>query len=289
MRGTQGKVETFGEALSGLVPMVEALAVKSGEDAGDISGGLRRAGDIARLQQQVNQAIRGELAYPIFLLLLLGILLTAMSSYVLPIMGEILDEARWPPQAQAVAQFSRWTPFTLGVASVLLIGGGLGFLHSRSRWIGRFRDWCDQYLFPFTLYRRTTGALMLASLSALIRIGIPFSLALERLAEIGGAWERQQLMRIRNRLRRGEREGAALAIPLFDAQLRWQLELYGKLSRFSEAMETLSTRVIDHTQAQIRFSFSLVRTLLLVTIAGLILWIYSAFMAITLAARTVAG
>ena len=87
-------------------------------------------------------------------------------------------------------------------------------------------------------------------------------------------------------MRRGEREGEALATPLFDDDLRWQIQLYGQMSRFSEALDAFSTRSLGLVQARIRRSFAVLRTLLLITVAATIFWIYSAFLAITLTART---
>lgn len=286
MRGADGRVHSFSGALNGLVPVIEAVAVSSGEDAGDVADGLRRAAGIARINQEISQTIHRELAYPIALLLMLAALLVVVSTHVVPAMAEVLPEALWPSSARLVAALSRATPWLLGGGAILLGGGAIAFLALRSRWTGPLREWLDRRVFPWSLHRRTSGALILASLATLIRIGIPFSHALEKLTESGGAWERAHLARIRSRLRRGEREGEALATPLFDDDLRWQIQLYGQMSRFSEALDAFSTRSLGLVQARIRRSFAVLRTLLLITVAATIFWIYSAFLAITLTART---
>jgi len=49
MRGGQGgKAYTFGQAIHGYVPVVEAMAISSGEEAGSPAEGLHRAAQIAR-------------------------------------------------------------------------------------------------------------------------------------------------------------------------------------------------------------------------------------------------
>jgi type II secretory pathway component PulF len=286
MRGAGGAVHSLGSALHGRVPVVEGMAVRSGEDAGDVASGLARAAGIARVQQRMSQVIRGELIYPAFLLLLFALLLIGLATHVVPTLSDILPESRWPASAQAMATLARATPSLMAGIAVLGLMATVGFIAARSRWTGELRNWADRHLFPFTLHRRVSGALLLSSLGALLQIGLPFSLALSRLAEHSGAWERAQLARIRGRLRRGEREGTALAGPLFDPDLRWQLELYGRISRFSEALASFSDRALVRTEARIRSSFAVLRTLLLVVIAGLIFWVYSAFMGVTLAARS---
>lgn len=286
MRGAGNKVHTLGSALDGLVPVIEAMAIRSGEDAGDISAGLQRATDIALVQDRISRSIRNELAYPLFLFVLLGLLMIALSSHIVPTMHEIMPQHLWPGSAQRMAMVAEYTPVIMITGGLLVIASLWAYLRTRSRWTGQWRHYADSWLFPYTLHRRTSGALLLSSLSALLKIGVPFSLALQRLADSSGAWERAHINRVRGRLRRGEREGKALAGNLFEAEVRWQLELYGRLNRFAEALDQLSERALHQTERRIKQSFSILRTCLLFVVAGLIFWIYSAFMAITLAARS---
>ncbi|TCT10728.1 type II secretory pathway component PulF [Tepidamorphus gemmatus] len=286
MRGGEGPARSCGAALQGLVPVVEALAVSSGEDAGDIPQGLRRAAAVARVNQEIVQTIRSELSYPLLLLVLLAGLLLVISFYVVPAMTEVIGEERWPTSARLAASFARAAPWLVLAGTLLLAGGTVLFLMLRSRWTGRFRDLLDRFVFPWTMHRRVTAAMLLASLASLLRIGVPFSHALERLAAASGAWERVHIQRVRARLRRGEREGAALAGPLFDDELRWQIQLYGRMSRFSEALDAFSERSLSHTRARIRSGFATIRIGLLIAVAGIIYWIYSAVLAVTLAARS---
>jgi len=286
MRGEQGRAHTFGSALADYVPVVEALAVGSGEEAGDLARGLYRAASVCRSNGQIVRTMREELAYPVFLVLLLVVLLISISTYVVPMLASVMPVQRWPWSARMMAALADATPWLLSVGMLVLAGGTAFFLLARSRWIMPMRLWLDRYVFPWSLHRRITGALLMAAVATLMRIGIPFSRALERLGEASGPWERLHLQRIRARLRRGEREGAALATDLFDDEVRWQIELYGRMTHFSEGLEKLAARAIAQTQASIRQSFGMLRVLLMVGIALMIAWTYTAFLAITLAARS---
>lgn len=285
MRGGEGPARGCGPALHGLVPVVESLAVASGEDAGDVSEGLRRAAGVARVSQQIAQTIRSELSYPMMLLLMLAALLLVVAFYVVPAMAEVIEEDRWPTSARLAAHFARAAPWMVAAGTVMLTGGTVLFMALRSRWTGRVRDLLDRHVFPWNMHRRVTAAMLLAALSSLLRIGVPFSHALDRLSDASGPWERAHIQRIRNRLRRGEREGAALAGPLFDDELRWQIQLYGRMSRFSEALAAFSERSLAHTRTRIQSGFATIRISLLIAVAGIIWWIYSAVLAVTLAAR----
>ncbi len=288
MRGQQGRAYTFGSALADFVPVVEALAIGSGEDAGDLANGLYRAALVCRSNGKISGTIREELAYPVFLVLLLAVLMVGISIYVIPMLASVLPIERWPLSAHLMANFAQATPWLLSATAIFLGAGLLFFLFSRSRWAMPMRAWFDRWVFPWTLHRRTTGAMLMVALATLMRTGVPFSRALEKLGEPAGAWERQHLQRMRGRLRRGQREGAALATDLFDDQVRWQIELYGRMTHFSEGLEKLASRTVAQTQAAIRRSFGILRVLLMVGIAAMIGWTYTAFLAITLAARNAA-
>jgi type II secretory pathway component PulF len=286
MRGARGLAMPLGRAAQGLVPAIESVALASGEDAGDIAAGLRRAASIARAQQRLGAALKEHLAYPLFLLALLGALLVGLGTHVVPVLEEIAPAGIWPPSAQAMAALGRATPWLLPALGLLACALAVAYGWSRDRWTGRWRDRADRWLFPYTLHRRLSAALLLSSLASLLAIGVPFATALQGLSEAGGPWQRWQLQRIAQRLRRGEGEGEALAGPLLDPELRWQVALYGRMTRFAQALENFAERSMAYTLARVSAAFAVIRTLLLLTVAAAIFWVYSAFVALTLLARS---
>ncbi|WP_027015214.1 type II secretion system F family protein [Comamonas composti] len=289
LRGEAGRAYTFGAALEGEVPVVEALAVASGEEAGDLAQGLYRAAMVCRNNGQIAATMRQELAYPVFLALMFAALMMGIAFYVVPMLSSVLPLERWPTAARWMARLASATPWLLLTGATLVFGFLITFMLTRSHWTGPLRSRLDKWVFPWSLHRRITGALLMAAIATLIRIGIPFSRTLERLAHTSGPWEAQHLQRMRARLRRGEREGAALATDLFDDELRWQIELYGRMTHFSEGLEKLAARSVAQTQAAIRRAFAALRVLLMIGIAVLIAWIYGSFLTITMAARAVNG
>jgi len=287
IRGGQGgKAYTFGQALSGYVPVVEGMAISSGEEAGSPAEGLHRAAQIARSNGQIMGTIREELTYPLFLFAVFALVMIGIGNYVIPLFSEVLPEHQWPPVARYMAALAAATPSLL-IGFALFISTTLGFYFwQRSNWVHSVRKQFDRWLFPWTLHRRITGALLLSSMSTLIHIGVPFSQILERMALSSGKWEAMHLARVRNRMRRGMREGDALATDLFDESMRWQITLYGRMTNFSEGLTKLAERSIENTQKAIKSSFGMFRVGLMVGIAGLIAWVYTAFLSITMMAKS---
>jgi len=287
IRGGQGgRAYTFGHALSGYVPVVEAMAISSGEEAGSPAEGLHRAAQIARSNDQIVGTIREEVTYPFFLFMVFALVMIGIGNYVIPLFSEVLPPHQWPPVARYMAALAAATPGLLLFMAVFLTVVLTFYFWRRSQWIQGPRKFFDHYIFPWTLHRRMTGALLLSAMSTLIHIGVPFSQILERLAVSSGRWEAMHLSRVRNRMRRGMREGDALATDLFDEAMRWQITLYGRMTNFSEGLTKLATRSIDGTQAAIRKSFGVLRVGLMVGIAALIAWVYTAFLSITMAAKS---
>jgi type II secretory pathway component PulF len=287
LRGDEPGIYSFGTALRGLVPTTEALAILGGEESGQTAAGIQRAAAICHDSDAILGTLRAELSYPLFLLLLFATLLVGISQEVVPTLAGILPVERWPASARMVARLADATPWLLGLGGLLLGGYALGFFLLRGNWTGPLRERLDAWIFPWNLHRRITGALLMTSLAALIRIGVPFSQALERLRDIGGPWEAEHIERIRNQLRLGVAEGRALASPLFDADIRWQIELYGRMTQFAEGLDKLSGRLVHATKQRISAAARLLRTLLLILIALTVVWMYGAFLSITLAARSV--
>jgi len=287
MRGQAGRAYTFGHALEGYVPVVEALAISSGEEAGNPAEGLHRAAQVSRNNGKIVATIREELAYPFFLFAVFALVMMGIASYVIPLFDEVLPAHLWPPSARAMAALASATPWLLTGFGVFVTAVLVFYFWRRSHWIRRPRAVFDRYVFPWTLHRRVTGAMLLSAMATLIHIGIPFSQILERLSLASGRWEALHLKRVRNRMRRGMREGEALATDLFDATMRWQITLYGRMTNFSDGLNKLAERSINATQASIRRSFGVLRVSLMVAIAALIVWVYSAFLAITMTAKAV--
>jgi len=290
IRGGQGgKAYTFGHALADFVPVVESMAISSGEEAGSPAEGLHRAAQIAKSNERIVGTIREEVTYPFFLLMIFSLVMMGLGNYVIPLFSEVLPEHQWPPVARYMAALAKATPGILMGTGIFVTAFLSFYFWQRSNLTHALRGAVlDRYLFPWTLHRRMTGALLLSSMSTLIHIGVPFSQVLERMALSSGKWEAMHLARVRNRMRRGMREGDALATDLFDEAMRWQITLYGRMTNFSEGLTKLAERSIENTQKAIQKSFGAFRVGLMVAIAGLIAWVYTAFLAITMAAKTLA-
>ncbi|MDM7322188.1 MAG: type II secretion system F family protein, partial [Gammaproteobacteria bacterium] len=287
MRGKDGRAKSFAEALALWLPPIEAMAIHAGERAGNLAQGLRMAHRLASVKSEITGALYGELVYPGFLLLMLFALLYMLNIAILPVFEEISPRPMWPTQARFIA--------VLGDNIFLIIGGIVAFITAvvvafrvtAPRMVGGVRDFLDQYIAPWSIHRQVTSSIVLTSFAAFLKAGIPLTEILQSLSKIATPWERHFFDIIRSRMRRGLSDAEAMGVHLFDEETRWEISIYGTTSQFATALESIATRLAKKTLSKIKSSASMVRTLIMFMVAGMVIMIYGSFFSVIMSARSV--
>ena len=266
-------IRTLGTELNGLVPYNEALLIESGERAGDLANGLRRAAEYVRATNRLGSEVKAALIGPILLLVILLAILVFFSLNVLPTFAEISPRIRWPIWARrygALADMS--IPLTVG----LIGGGGLllaGYLQLAKVWISPTRDRLDMSLWPFTTTAQMNSAAMLASLSGFVNAGVPFSQAIDQLAQSSDPYMKDVYTRIGIELRKGKRPADALANShIISKQYHWVIRMYGKSTEFDKALASLSTSFVEFAIARTKAIFTVFGFAIKLMIVGFVAW-----------------
>jgi len=289
MRGRSGQAMTVGQALAHWVDPVEAMIIDAGAQAGRVDEGFRMAKRLCETNARVRTTVMGESLYPMALLMMVlgGLILVGM--IIVPVLSEILPRAKWPADAKILGWLGDHA-----VGITLALGAFVGivacaFAMSKSRWTGAARDRFDAHVFPWNVSCSVKGALLLSSISVMLKSGIPFDTILNQLGSAGGDWERYQLGRMRAKLRAARPQGEALASEMYAKAIRWQIELYGRMNNFAEAIDKLSHRVVDQVIERVKRTFAAVRYATMFLVAGMIVWTYGVFLSISMAARSGIG
>ncbi len=152
-------------------------ALKTGEKTGDLANILARYQDYLKHRVALRKKVSHALAYPVFLLITLVVILGVLFAFVLPrFVGIYADfDAQLPWATRLLIALVDHMPF---YAPVLLVGGALGWLGYRS-WVNTpaGRLWIDNIKerLPFLgRINRTLNVAQLArSLSTLLAGGTP--------------------------------------------------------------------------------------------------------------------
>lgn len=286
MRGRFGQAMTVGQALAYWVDPIEAMIIDAGAQAGRVDEGFRMAKRLCETNARVRATILGESLYPLALVAMILTGLVMVGTIIVPVLSEILPRTKWPADAQVLGWLGDHALVISGLLLAGLAGIGVAFGMSKSRWVGASRDRFDAYVFPWNVSCSVKGALILSSISVMLKSGVPFDTILNQLGTAAGDWERYQLGRMRAKLRAARPQGEALASEMYAKAIRWQIELYGRMNNFAEAIDKLSHRVVDQVLARVRKTFAIVRYSIMFMVAAMIVWTYGVFLSISMAART---
>lgn len=284
-RGQGGTALRFGQAMQEWAPSMEAMAIDAGEQSGDIVNGLRMASRLTEVTARIRGTLIGEMMYPAFLLLLFGAFLYMLSTAVMPVFADILPREKWPTGARILGALADAAPWLYGGLLLFIVSLLGAFSWTRGPWVGDVRGFFDQWVPPWSIQRQVSGAILMTCFAVLTKAGIPFSAVIAKLSVTASAWDLSHLNLMRSKMRRGMRDGDAMAGPLFDEDVRWEIGVYGRLTSFSSALESLSVRVVDRVIKKIQVFAGVLRNLIMFAIAGMIVWVYGTFFTITMAVK----
>lgn len=285
IRGQSGTALRLGQAMQEWAPSMEAMAIDAGEQSGDIVNGLRMASRLTEVTARIRQTMIGEMIYPGFLLILFGAFLMMVSIAVVPVFADILPRDRWPTGPRILGALADAAPWIYGGIVFFIVTVLAAFKWSKGPWVGDVRSFFDQWIPPWSIQRQVSGAILMTCFAILTRAGIPFSAVIAKLSVTASPWDLSHLNLMRGKMRRGMRDGDAMAGPIFDEDVRWEIGVYGRLTSFSSALESLSVRVVDRVIKKIQVFANVLRIFIMFAIAGMIVWVYGTFFTITMAVK----
>ena len=167
------------------------------------------------------------------------------------------------------------TSTTIQKYGLYLFAGFIGlvllFLYSLPRWMGVLRRKLDHYP-PWILYRDFTGAMLIVSLSTLMRSGVSLRSSLERALRYSTPWLTWHIREILTRLSRPNSSsfGEAFQTGVVNQYLEDRIQDAAERRDPVEAFVKIGVGSIDRLAASIEASASRINAMLLV-ICGLIL------------------
>lgn len=286
MRGGQGSVPaTFGEALKPYVEPVEAAMIDAGERSGNLPKGLDEVIRMVETKSRISGVVTGNLAYPVFLLLMLAVLLYMVSSTMLPTLEEIKPRSTWPGVAKSFGWIADNAPYLLGFLFGTILLVAIAFMATASRWTGDVRVFMDKWIAPWSIYRSIQASMILTSLSTFISAGVPVLTSIKQIHQIGTPWQQWHMDMMQSRSRYGTSEAVAIVgddYVLFDRMTTWEIKLYAERTNFAAILNNIGERSVDRLEASISKVMKIVQIIVLSLVAGMIALVASSFMQVTM-------
>jgi len=269
---------SLSDALRGVAADTELIMLDAIQSSGDqaLSEGLKFLATTVEKIDYLKGVARKAVIYTLVMIAVFYGMLYGFSTQVVPILSSILPPEQWPfigkllyATATTVQKYGVYIIFSF----IFLI---VVFLYSLPRWTGPVRRFLDKYL-PWALYRDFSSAMLIVSLSTLMRSGVSLRSSLERALRFSTPWMAWHIREIITRLSRPNSStfGDAFQTGILNQYLEDRIQDAAERRNPVEAFVKIGVGSIDRLSASIVATASKLNTALLL-VCGIILGIMMA-------------
>jgi type II secretory pathway component PulF len=263
----------FSDALKGWAPNRERLMLSVG-DVSDLESALLNLIKVAEGSTRMIRPILSAITYPSFLLMMSVLILYAIGVYMVPPMLDAAPNTKWTGTAKTLINLSEWIQVNWLTAFSILPAIGLLIYLTIGIWTGPLRVKFDRVP-PWSLYKIFTGITWLLALSALVKGGVPVSVALTSLKRDSNRYLVERIDSALDHIKNGENLGQALdkaGKEFPDKQIISDLKIYSELDNFEEALDKLANEWLEESVYIIEQRSEIMNMIAMLTVSGIIAW-----------------
>lgn len=285
IRDIQRRIEggsTFSDAMEAyptLFSKLHASMIRAGESTGRLDDALREVVKLVEWEEDFTGQVKQASTYPLIVLAIVGLVVLAVSTFALPVIIKLLQELNVPlPLVTRIFIGIGELASTWGwVLLLALIVGGVAFRLALRK--PEVRLWWDTLVLRLPLIGTLATKLALSRFatffSAQYRAGIPIIQVLRDCEDITG---NARLGRCVRAIREGVEGGSRLAVMAasvgyFPALVVRMLSIGEEAGNLEQTLAKVSTYFDAEVRAGIKRFFQLLEPLLMVTLAGVVLFV----------------
>jgi type II secretory pathway component PulF len=263
----------FSDCLKGWAPTRERLMLSVG-DVADLESALLNLIKVSEGSTRMIRPIVNAIAYPAFLMMMSVLILYAIGVYMVPPMLSAAPNTVWTGTAKSLIDLSEWIQEHWKLAFSILPVIGILIYSTIGIWTGDLRVKFDR-IPPWSLYKIFTGITWLLALSALVKGGVPVSIALTSLRRDSSKYLKERIDGALSFIKNGDNLGQALdkanhEFP--DKQIIADLKIYSELDNFEEALDKLANEWLEESVYVIEQKAEIMNAVALLTVSGIIAW-----------------
>ncbi len=263
----------FSDALKGWAPDRERLMLSVG-DVSNLDVALLNLIRVSEGSTKMIRPIVSAIAYPSFLFMMSVVIIWAIGVYMVPPMLEAVPGIRWVGTGKTLVDLSEWVQVHWLAAFITFPIIALIIYSTIGIWTGKIRAKFDKAP-PWSLYKIFVGITWLLALSALIKGGVPVSVALTSLKKDASNYLKERINAALVYIKNGDNIGQALSKTGFDfpdKEIIADLKIYAELDNFEEALENLANNWLDESVYMIEQKAEIMNMVAILTVAGIIAW-----------------
>ena len=278
MRQWQKNLErgmSFSDATRGWVPPNETLLVTSG-NISNLVLALENVGRVVDGTQRISRAMRGAIAYPLFLLALTFGIILMVGIYLVPPLADVAGaDMVWRGSARSLIALSDFSivywPWVVGVFLAVVFVGWL----SLANWSGRVRAMFDK-LPPWSVYKIHIGVGWMMALSAMVGSGVTIPDAMRMLADNANKYLRSILESALHYIANGYNLGVALEktereFP--DADIVGDLTIYADMAGFDKNLSQVANDYLAESVRKMESISNILNSIGILFVSGIIAWV----------------
>ena len=266
--------DSFSVALRGWAPQSELLMLSVG-DIANMDEALDNLIHVVEGVKKMKEPLVGALAYPMFLMFMVTLIIYAVGAYMVPPMVSAVPGLVWKGTAKTLVDLSYWVQdntFFLFASLPILFAV---VAYTLPRWKGRMRVYFDKAP-PWSIYRIFVGVSWLLSLAALVRAGTPVSQALRMLRADASPYLLYRIERAIVYVNNGDNLGEALdktktGFP--DEEIVGDLQVYAELDNFPEALQLMANDWLETSISTIEQKAAVLNSFAILMIAAIVAWV----------------
>lgn len=263
----------FSDAIKGWAPNRERLMLSVG-DVSDLESALLNLIKVAEGSTRMIRPIMSAVTYPSFLLMMSVLILYAIGVYMVPPMMEAAPGLIWTGTAKSLIEMSEWIQANWLIAFSIFPAIFLTIYITIGIWTGPIRVTFDRFP-PWSLYKIFTGITWLLALSALIKGGVPVSVALTSLKRDSSRYLIERIDSALKHIKNGENLGQALdkaGKEFPDKQIIADLKVYSELDNFEDALDKLANEWLEESVYIIEQRAEILNMVAMLMVSGIIAW-----------------
>lgn len=263
----------FSDSLKGWAPSRERLMLSVG-DVSDLESALLNLIKVTEGSTRMIRPIISSIAYPSFLLMMSVLILYAIGVYMVPPMLSAAPNTKWTGTAKSLIALSFWIEKNWALAFSVFPVLFITIYVTIGRWTGPIRVKFDHYP-PWSLYKIFAGITWLLALSALIKGGVPVSVALTSLRRDSNKYLIERIDGALKYIKNGDNLGQALdkaGHEFPDKQIIADLKIYSELDNFEEALDKLANEWLDESVYMIEQRAEIMNMIAMLMVSGIIAW-----------------
>lgn len=263
----------FSDCLKGWAPSRERLMLSVG-DVSDLESALLNLIKVTEGSTRMIRPIVSAIAYPGFLMMMSVVILYAIGVYMVPPMLDAAPNTRWTGTAKTLIDLSEWIQKNWLIAFSILPTAALLIYITIGVWTGPLRVKIDRCP-PWSLYKIFTGITWLLALSALVKGGVPVSVALTSLRRDSNKYLKEKIDGALFHIKNGDNLGQALdkaGHEFPDKQIITDLKIYSELDNFEEALDKLANEWLEESVFLIEQRAEIMNMVAMLAVSGIIAW-----------------